>query len=239
MQILILLLTVKLQSGGVAIFSPVALTDEVKKIVADLGGDVKYIAALDIEHHIFLGEWYKAYPGAKVLAPEGLLEKRKKQGNENVPFSSIFTEKNRSVPVDAEFDAEFESEYFASHINKELVFLHKPSKTLIEADLMFNLPATEQFSKAGGDATSGILTKLFSALQNTQGTAVWQKRMIWYGTSAGNRPDFNKSAAKVATWDFERIIPCHGDVIETGGKGIFEKVFGWHLEAFKLQNKTQ
>jgi len=25
--------------------------------------------------------------------------------------------------------------------------------------------------------------------------------------------------------DIDRIIPCHGDVIETGGKGIFESVF--------------
>lgn len=39
---------VKLQSGGVAVFSPVALTPEVKETVSSLG-EVKYIAALDIE----------------------------------------------------------------------------------------------------------------------------------------------------------------------------------------------
>lgn len=39
---------VKLQSGGVAVFSPVALTPEVKETVASLG-ELKYIAALDIE----------------------------------------------------------------------------------------------------------------------------------------------------------------------------------------------
>ena len=39
---------VRLQSGAVAVFSPVALTDEVKQSVAKLG-EVKYIAALDIE----------------------------------------------------------------------------------------------------------------------------------------------------------------------------------------------
>jgi hypothetical protein len=206
--------------------------------VKDLG-EIKYIAALDIEHHIFLGDWHKAYPNAKVLAPEGLLEKRKKQGNEEVPFAVIFTEKERSLPVDPEFDAEFDVEYFASHMNKELAFLHKPSKTLIQADVLFNLPATEQFSRAGGGADQGFLTKLFTSLNNTKGTAIGQKRLIWWGVSGGNRPDFNKSAAKVAAWDFDRIIPCHGDVIETGGKGIFEKVFGWHLDAFKAENKSQ
>jgi len=230
---------VKLASGGLAVFSPVALTPEVQKTVSDLG-EVKYIAALDIEHHIFLGPWHEAFPNAKVIGPDGLPEKRKKQNNEPVPFAVVYTDANKAtLTVDPEFDAEFDVEYFGGHMNKELVFLHKPSKTLIQADLLFNLPATEQFSKAGGDATSGILTKLFSALQNTRGTAIGQKRLLWWGVSSGNRPDFNKSVAKVDTWDFDRIIPCHGDVIETGGKGIFQKVFGWHLEAYKLQTKSQ
>lgn len=39
---------VRLRSGALAVFSPVALTDEVKETVAKLG-EVKYITALDIE----------------------------------------------------------------------------------------------------------------------------------------------------------------------------------------------
>lgn len=39
---------VRLQSGALAVFSPVALTDDVKRKVAEMG-EVKYIAALDIE----------------------------------------------------------------------------------------------------------------------------------------------------------------------------------------------
>jgi hypothetical protein len=120
-----------------------------------------------------------------------------------------------------------------SHINKEIVFHHRPSKTLIQADMMFNLPATEQFSKTGVDPNSGILTKIFGALQSTAGTAVWQKRTIWYGTSSGDRNAFNQSVARINKWGFERIVPCHGDVIEKEGKSVWEKVFAWHLEAAK------
>jgi hypothetical protein len=47
-SVLILTDTVRLQGGGVAVFSPVALTDEVKKTVAELG-EVKYIIAPDLE----------------------------------------------------------------------------------------------------------------------------------------------------------------------------------------------
>jgi hypothetical protein len=50
---------VRMQSGALAVFSPTALTDEVKERVASMG-QVKYITALDIEvchpnllHHNF------------------------------------------------------------------------------------------------------------------------------------------------------------------------------------------
>lgn len=97
--------------------------------------------------------------------------------------------------------------------------------------MMFNLPANEQFSRTGEDPTSGILTKLFIGLQSTVGAAQWQKRFLWYAASAGDRQGFNASARKIASWDFDKIIPCHGDVIESDGKGIFKKVFDWHLTA--------
>lgn len=192
-----------------------------------------YISALDYEHHIFIGEWAKAYPSAKLMGVEGLPEKREKdKATAGSRFEHVWTMKNKtSMKVDPEFDAEFDYEYVGSHANKELVFNHRPSKTLIEADMMFNLPAREQFSRTGEDPTSGFLTRLFIGMQNTVGAATWQKRFLWYAASFGDRKGFNQSAQKIAGWHFDRIIPCHGDVIETGGKGIFKKVFEWHLNA--------
>jgi hypothetical protein len=170
------------------------------------------------------------------MGPETLPEKREKQNMEKVPFAFLFQKSKPITSISPEFDAEFDWEYVPSHLNKELVFHHKPSKTLITADMMFNLPATEQFSKSGVDAQSGILTKIFGALQSTAGSAVWQKRTIWYGTSSSDRKGFNESVARINKWGFERIIACHGDVIEGNGKSVFEKVFSWHLEAAKKGN---
>jgi hypothetical protein len=45
---LLKVVSVKLQSGGVAVFSPVSLTPEVKETVNAMG-EVKYITATDIE----------------------------------------------------------------------------------------------------------------------------------------------------------------------------------------------
>jgi hypothetical protein len=170
------------------------------------------------------------------MGPESLPAKRSKQKNETVPFAFLFSASKPVTSISPEFDAEFDWEYVPSHLNKEIVFHHKPTKSLITADMMFNLPATEQFSKTGVDPRSGILNRLAAAMQHTEGSAVWQKRMIWYGTSAADRKGFNKSVARINGWDFERIVACHGDVIEGNGKAIWEKVFGWHLDAAKKGN---
>lgn len=232
--------TVKMASGSLAVFSPVALTPTVRTTIASLSPNsaVKYLIAPDLEHHIFLSTWYTAFPSAHVIGPEGLAEKRagmigKDKSMTKVPFSTIFKGKAQDIKISEEFDNEFEYEYFPMHPNKELVFYHKPSKVLIEADLMFNLPATEQYSKTNIDPTTGWATKLFSSLQNTKGTAIWQKRMLWYVLSKGDRPSFNQGIQRIGTWDFDTVIPCHGDVMIGDGKGIFQKVFEWHLQGKK------
>ena len=236
----------RLQSGSLAVFSPVALTDEVKAKVAELG-EVRYICAPDAEvrshphqclhvantpqHHIFLGPWHTAYPSAQILGPETLPELRAKdKSKEDVPFTHLFRASKTLDSISPEFDAEFDWEYVHAHANKEIVFHHRPTRTLIEADYMFNSPPTEQFSRTGVDPSSGILTRIFGALTSTQGKALAQQRMIWWGTSAMDRSAFAKSTARIDRWDFDRLIPCHGDVIETGAKDVFRKVLRWHLD---------
>ena len=227
---------VKLSSGSLAVFSPIALTPSVKSKLSSLGGEVSYIAALDLEHHIFLSSWAAAFPKAHIIAPEGLAEKRAQQNAKDksvtiLNFSTIFKKADKDkTSISEEFDRDFEYEYVDSHQNKELVFFHKPSKTLIEADLLFNLPAIEQYSKTGESATDGFLTRLFGGLQHTRGTAVWQKRLVWYAFSSGDRAAFGRSMKRINGWGFENLIPCHGDVILGDGKAIFEKIFEWQLQ---------
>lgn len=206
-----------------------------RSTVDDLGGNVAYLAAPDNEHHIYLSAWAKAYPSARVIGMEGLPEKREADPETaGTKFTWVFSPKNKStMKIDSDFDSEFDYEYVDAHPNKELVFCHKPERTLIQADLIFNLPAHEQYSKAGESPTSGLLTKLFCALQNTRGTATPQKRFIWYVVSRGDRDNFARSMGRIDSWNFDRIVPCHGDVIETGGKDIFRKVLAWHLQGLK------
>ena len=230
---------IKLPSGSLAVFSPVPLTEDVRNAVKSMGGGrVKYITAPDIEHHIQIGAWHKEFPDAKVIAPEGLPEKRAKMQSEEVRFDVLAkagSEHGHSTGskfgVDEEFDNEFDTCYVPGHGNKELVFNYKREKTLIEADLMFNLPCVEQYSKSKESPHTGILTRLMTSLNGTTGSSVkWQQRFIWYAVSSGDREGFGKSIRTIEGWDFDRIIPCHGDVIENGGKDVFRSVMQWHLK---------
>lgn len=229
---------VKLTSGNLAIFSPVALTPEVKAKVAQLAsassaGILKYIIAPDIEHHIFISPWSKEYPDAEVIGMQGLPEKREKDPDtKGVKFHHVFTPSNKlDMRISPEFDDDFEYEFFHSHLNKELVFFHKPTRTLIEADLLFNLPAREQFSRTGEDPQGGILTKLFCVFNNTEGDMKWPKRFVWYGPGGHDRKAFAESVRRMDRWgEFDRLIPCHGDVIETGGSRILKQATAWFRE---------
>jgi hypothetical protein len=218
---------VTLKSGNLAIFSPVALTPEVQNAITKKGGSLAYIVAPDIEHHIFLSPWSQAYPSAEVIGPEGLPEKREGDpATKGTKFAHVFSKSNKAdLKVGGEWDAEFEVEYFDAHPNRELAILHKPSKTLIQADLLFNLPATEQFSKSGVSAQTGLLTRLFGGIMNTRGNMTWQKRALWYGTK--DREGFARSVKRVGGWEFDRVVPCHGDVIETGGKQKWDELMSW------------
>ncbi|KAI1738176.1 hypothetical protein F4680DRAFT_460024 [Xylaria scruposa] len=232
---------IKLTTGSLAVFSPVALTDEVKAKVTELGGNVGYLIAGDLEHHIFLTQWKTEYPAAKLIGPKGLPERRKDMNDPMIgkeEFDFLYDETNaHSAAISDEFAADFEVELVDAHPNKEIVLFYKPEKVLIEADLMFNLPPTEQYSKVpeAEKKGGGLLKKIFYALNTTQGPAKGHKRLLWYAISNGNknRAGFNESAKRIYGWDWVTLIPCHGDTIEGTGKETFAKIFDWHLNGKK------
>lgn len=226
----------KLSSGNLAVFSPVALTEDTRTKVVEFGGNVRYIIALDFEHHLFISEWATAFPDAVIVGPDGLQEKRATQddprvGNEK--FDVVFNKQVKSsIKISDDFDTDFEYEYVDGHSNRELVFHYKPDKALIEADLLFNLPAIEQYSRLPESEMpkSGLLDKLFTTIQSPGGDAKWMQRMNWY-LIATDRKSYNQSIATISSWDFDKIIPCHGETVESGGKALFEKVFAPNMHA--------
>ncbi|KAI0019933.1 hypothetical protein F4780DRAFT_780048 [Xylariomycetidae sp. FL0641] len=231
---------IRMSSGALTVFSPVALTPSVQAKVAEMGGNVGYLIAPDMEHHIFLSEWKKEYAGARLIGPKGLPEKRAKMNDEKIgkdEFAFVYEPSNaRSNAISDEFAADFEVEFVDAHPNKEIVLYNKPDKVLVEADLMFNLPAIEQYSKVPeAEKKGGLVNKLFETLNGTAGDAKAHKRLQWYAFSNGNknRAGYNESVKRIDSWDWDTLIPCHGETIETGAKDTFRKIFEWHLRGHK------
>lgn len=53
--------------------------------------------------------------------------------------------------------------------------------------------------------------------------------MIWYIATV----DYSlvrRDAKAVAEWEIQRIIPCHGDVIEGGGNEMWQEAYKWFLK---------
>lgn len=86
----------------------------------------------------------------------------------------------------------------------ECLFLHRPSGTLLAADLVFNL------TRARGLGAWLILT-LFGTYRRL-GVSRLFMRMV------KDRRAFEASLARIAALDFERLVTSHGEVVLSGGR---------------------
>lgn len=75
-----------------------------------------------------------------IIDVEGLTEKRVKEPAFNeTQFDPVITAAHSHIS--AEFNDKFGLEYINAVASYEIVLLHQPTSTLIEADLLFNWPA--------------------------------------------------------------------------------------------------
>jgi len=205
---------IKLESGDVWVLASTPLTSETKDTI-DAMGPVRWIVAPDDEHSLYVDEFHFAYPEAKVLGVPSLVTK--KAGT--LKFDGVYG----TDPVGTlyGFEPEIEACYFSGFSNHDVAFFHAPSKTLIQADLMWNLPPVEQYSWSKSSAHVPFIDGLLSPWTTVQKWFIWSL----VSNSAATRLD----ARTVANWDFTRIIPCHGDVIEDRGKEAWLESYKWFL----------
>jgi len=97
---------------------------------------------------------------------------------------------------------------------REVLLLHRPSRTLVITDLCFNIQRSD----------SRIARAFFRA------NGMWQRfgpSRIIRALAVSDRAALRRSLEEVLHWDFERIIPGHGDVIESGGPAAIRAA--WRL----------
>ncbi|GAA5916282.1 uncharacterized protein JCM6883_001443 [Sporobolomyces salmoneus] len=202
---------IKLKSGNVWLAASHPLCPDTLSTITSLG-PVKHIVMFDAEHGMFTESYHKAFPEAKLYFPPSATKKWKSKGLLSETSTNVFTYgEGKGDPFEVDTKGEIKSAHFTkAHVNEDIAFYHAPTKTMIEADLLMNLPPHEQYSKTSQRSSIPFLDHV------TPGSGVQQK-MLWYLISK-NKQEMSRAAKEVAGWDFDRVIPCHGDVIEPNGK---------------------
>ncbi|KAJ7652238.1 hypothetical protein B0H17DRAFT_1022336 [Mycena rosella] len=206
---------VRLSTGDVWVLASTPLTHDTKAAIDRLG-PVKWIMAGDAVHHMFLGQFKAEYPEAKVIGVQALIQKKKAEG---IELDGAYG----ADPADTNygFEDEISACYFSGFANKDVAWFHTASKTLIVADLLFNLPGTEQYSKSKSSAKVPIFGKL-----DPWGSV--HKRFVW--GEGKDKAAMARDARTVLGWAPERIIMCHGDVIETDATKAWASAYSKYLE---------
>ncbi|KAH7408113.1 hypothetical protein DE146DRAFT_752257 [Phaeosphaeria sp. MPI-PUGE-AT-0046c] len=196
---------IRLHNSLILLLNPVPLEPRIRTTLTALGS-VHFIAA-DLGNHLSVKEYLHVWPNAKTIGVPGLEKKCK-----DVKWDCTCGDLRNGGPEDEfGFAEDIETVMFQGFITDCVAWYHKPSKTLIQADLLMNLPCTEQYSPPSSE--QGLLS--FEFAKRAHPYSVWFRRLIYYIANV----DFTlirRDAKCVAGWDKERIIPCHGDVIEQG-----------------------
>ncbi len=194
---------IRLPQDRLFLHSPVRLTPELKRALDEIGHCADVVAPNRF-HHVFLSDYRHAYPDARYYAAPGLPEKKR-----DFSFDEVLTD---SVPV--AWAEEIEQVLIAgSRTMGEVAFYHKSSRSLLLTDIALNVGEESPLGLRLWAHANGIYGKLRPALP--------------VRLSYSDRAAARASVARILQWDFQRVIVCHGKIIEGDAKDIVKTAFGW------------
>ncbi len=153
---------------------------------------VRTLVAPSLLHHLHLQKARELAPAAELWGPPGLADK---------VAGPIKVLGQDPWPHDAEIAIEVIG---GAPKRNEVVFLHRPTRTLYTADLVFNI-----------HSPAGLLAPLaFRAMGIYKRFAVARMWKRW----VEDRAAFDRSIARVLAWDFDRIAMAHGEIVASDGR---------------------
>lgn len=186
---------------GIVIYSPVALAVTHIERIRQMG-HVSAIIAPNLYHHMFLRPCIAAFPEARILVPEGL---QAKIGD--VPGAKVMT-KGHDLTISREIDHHI----FTGHKLRETILLHRPTGTLITADLLYN------FQRENFPAE-----KFFFGLIGSYGHP---SVTFYHRFAVEDKASVMALMETVKGWRARRIMMSHGRIIYANDAGeIFTKAW--------------
>ena len=199
---------VRREDGGLLLFSPVALTQARADAVSALG-EVTDLYAPNTFHHQWIGDWAKAFPNATVHAPAALEKKR----------PDLNVGRRHDVDPLNELSATFDEVHIDGFMLDETVLVHRPSATLLVADLVHNI-----------GRPTGWWTVTYTKIMGFYDQVALSHMIRW--TAFHDRRAARKSVDRLFQLRFERLVVGHGNPIDGGAKQAVVSAYDW-LEARK------
>ena len=196
---------VHLADGNVWVWSPIALTEELISAVEAIG-PVRYIVSPNKIHHLFLSDWAKRWPEARMYVPPGLARRK----------PELHFHAELGDEPDPAWASEIDQVIFrGSFAMEEVTFFHRPSKTAIICDLIQRHPASTMLG------WKGMLMRMDSLVGEHGSTPrEWRASFLRRGPARAARD-------KVLAWNAERLLIAHGECTQTGASSIIAEALSW------------
>ncbi len=192
---------VRLQDGRLWLHSPIPIDEALEAEIRSLG-EVAYIVAPGTFHHLWVSRAMRVWPDARTFACPGLASKRP-----DLVFDAVLADR-----AEPEWEADFDQARFrGNNVIREVIFLHRPSGTLIVVDLLENF----QDDTPGVDCWLRWSFKLFGLW----GRAVPAPEYLMF---TWDKRSSEQVVQRVLSWDFQRVILAHGELLE--GPGVKDVV---------------
>jgi hypothetical protein len=195
---------IRLNCGDLIIWSPTALTDDLRTEVTALG-PVSHIIAPNALHHMSLPEWHTAFPDALIHAMPGVAAKR--------PEVRVASEIKESPHI--AWDGEIDQVILPNAIADEVVLFHRHSGTVIFTDLLQNL------DRDWFKGWRRIVAKLDLMTEDTP--HVPRK----FRLALRPKPVALAQVDRILGWPAQRVLMAHGTPVATDAQDFLHKAFDW------------
>lgn len=199
---------IALAGGGVVLHSPAFVDAELRDEILRLGPVVAVIAP-SWWHDLYLRETLRNFPQAALYGAPTLVK-----WGRSLPFTDVLS---NSSPLLWNRDM---AQHHITGIGlflDEVAFYHRQSRSLIVADLLFNISRSDAW-----------LTRTLAHIVIGPYPGCRFARL--YRPFVFDRRRFRASIELILEWDFEQIIVGHGAIVQKGGKDVLREAFRWLLK---------
>lgn len=203
------MVVIRLASGGLWVWSPIALDDGLREELAAIG-PVAHLVSPNKIHHLSLGAWHEAFPEALLWGPQSTIDKRA-----DLPFAGALCDE-----APAAWRGEIDQFHFDnSSFLDEVAFFHLPSRTAIFADLSENFSAA--FIAREWSWWQRPIARLWKIVE-PYGFAPLELRL-----SFGRRDAARAKLRRLLALKPQAVVIAHGEFARSGGGAYIRRAFAW------------